>query len=238
MRICVLARSSDLRWFRSSISDLSIRNRWPDCEICGNTRLAEWNQSISSYGFADVIFCDVIFDGAIDSLKTARKFNPAALVVPIASSSVSPASYVRPEILPYALLWHPIEGPENRDILYRILSHVFSEKAAPEEQLMTIRSKRESRQIPYSEICYFEAREKRVYVHLHEQEIVMNETISSLEQRLPAQFFRCHKGFLVNGALVESVDWSIQLINLKWGLSVPLSRGYRAAVKERINGTS
>lgn len=237
IRLCVLAAPPDLAWIRDTAAELSIRHRWPDCELSGTSRPSEWSKKLGAYGSADVILFDVGLDRSVALLKQARQANPAALVVPLVTAEIPPTVYVRPEILPFCLLWRPLRGEENRDMLDKVLRHVFSEKAAPEEQFLTVKGKRESYQIPYREICYFEAREKRVYIHLPEQEIPINDTLAALEERVPAQFLRCHKSFLVNGDMVESVDWSDQTVLLRHRLAVPISRGYRANVKERINGT-
>ena len=235
IRICVLAGQTDLAWLRDTVAELSIRRGWPDCELSGASRPAEWEQRLHPYGSVDLVIADVGLDPGAELLKLARRANPAALVVPLVSASVPPTVYVRPEILPFSLLWQPIRAPENREMLSRVLEHVFA-AAAPEEQVLTVKGKRESHKIPYREICYFEAREKRVFAHLREQELAMNETLAALEERVPPCFLRCHKGFLVNADLVESVDWSDQVLLLRGGETVPVSRSYRAKVKERING--
>jgi two-component system LytT family response regulator len=235
IRICVLAAPADLAWLRDTVAELSIRRGWPDCEISSTSRPTEWERRLEPYGSVDLILLDVGLDPGAELLKLARRANPAALVVPLVTASIPPTVYVRPEILPFSLLWHPLKGPENREMLAKVLEHLFA-GSAPEEQVLTVKGKRESYKIPYREICYFEARDKRVFAHLPEQELAMSETLAALEERVPPRFLRCHKGFLVNGDMVESVDWSKQLLLLRGKLAVPISRSYRAKVKERING--
>lgn len=236
-RICVLAAPADLNWIRDTVAELSIRHRWPDCELDGASRPADWGRKLGAYGSADLIICDIAVRDGPALLRQARSANPAALVIPLVTAEIPPSVYVRPEILPFCLLWHPLKARENREMLEKALLHTVTEKAAPEERYLAVKGKRESHQIPYREICFFEAREKKVFIHLPEQEIPINDTLSELEERVPAQFLRCHKSFLVNGEMIESVDWSAQMIRLRRGTAVPISRSCRAKVKERINGT-
>ena len=236
MRVAALAAGPELKWIRETMAALTIRRGWDDCELSGTSQLQEWLGWLSGGSCAEVIICDAGVHGALAGLKALRPRNEAALVVPIAGDGIPPAEYVHPDVRPVALLWNPLAGAGNREMLQRVLAQAYSAAEDPARQRFTMRGRRESRQIPYGEIFYFEAREKKVFVHLREQEIGVSETISALEEQLPERFIRCHKGFLVNRDHVESVDWPNQIIRLEHGLAVPLSRGCRAAVKEKLYG--
>lgn len=238
MRILALANEGDLKWCRDAVSGLTLRNQWADCQMDCCHLLQDWHKLTTDVGIADLLICDITIPGALEELKLVRRRNTAALVVPIASSAISPSAYVCPDILPFALLWHPIASDDSLNLLYRVLSKIyFDQHGQDSSQFLSIHGKRETRQVPYGEICYFEARNKRVYARLWEQEIPVNETITTLETQLPEQFFRCHKSFLVNQFMVEAVDWSKMVIRLRGNLLVPVSRGFRAVVKERFHGT-
>lgn len=236
INICVRLSEADLRWFQDTVAELGIREDWLDCDLRSIARATEATEKIAACSVADVIVSDLSQKGGLAFLQQARSLNSTALIVPLVTAAIPPSDYVRPEILPFCLFWQPIHSSENRKMLLKVLAQVHTLNAAADEHVLALKGKRESRHIPYGKILFFEAREKKVYVRLQEQEIAMNDTLAGLEERVPASFFRCHKGFLVNGDMVQMVDWTNQMIILQNQLVVPVSRSYRAKVKERING--
>ena len=56
-------------------------------------------------------------------------------------------------------------------------------------------------------------------------------TQDNLSEKLPEQFVRCHRGFIVNKHKIKKVALSQNLIFLTDGYDVPLSRSYKSVVK-------
>ena len=237
MTVAALAAAGDLAWLRDALSELTLRYDWDDCALSGSSAVAEWSGWLEDAQTPELVIGDTRISGALPAIRRMRGRHPEALFVPIVDMDILPTEYVQPDILPCALLWRPLNGAENRKVLLRLLQRVYSGAQGTRQERFLISGRWETRQIPYGEICCFEAREKRVFVRLREQEIPVNETITALEARLPERFFRCHKGFLVNRDHIASVDWSGQCILTDTGLTVPFSRSYRAAVKGKIHET-
>ena len=232
IRIFALMERGELRWLRETLAALTLRYAWEDCELNGASVSEDWWAQVKAATDASVIVCDVSLDGAVARLKQARKAYPEVLVIPVAEVSIPPTFYVHPDILPFALLWRPLAAAENERVLFRALSQV----CAGREDCLTVKNKAETRRIPYGEICYFEARDKKIFIRLAEQELPFYETMAHLEESLPEYFLRCHKGYLVNQRQIERVDWTSRTIYLRQRITVPLSRSYRNQIKEKIGG--
>ena len=82
---------------------------------------------------------------------------------------------------------------------------VRSKSRIMEENLMVSIGKREI-PVRIDSIVYVESRNRKVAVHTTEEEIEYYDKIEDLEHLLGKDFFRTHRGFLVNLKCVESYD--------------------------------
>lgn len=89
-----------------------------------------------------------------------------------------------------------------------------------------------------ADVDYLQAARNYVSVHADGREYLLRDTISNLELRLAAGgFLRTHRSFLVNVARIaeirpaETGAWEIRLHG---GARLPLSRGYRDAVRAAL----
>lgn len=235
-RVCALMETAELGWLRERIAELTLHYSWEDYELSATAAPDEWSRWIEGFPDIAVIICDIAAEGAAARLRRARSRHPEAVVLPIADASVSPSLYVHPDILPFALLWRPLADSENEYALFRALSHTHSAGERSSELCFVVRHRTESWRFPYDEIYYFEARDKKIFLRTAEQELPFYETIAHLEQILPNAFLRCHKAYLVNRKHIERVDWTNRIIQLGQEIRVPLSRGYRNEIKEKISG--
>mgnify|MGYP006177742563 CR=1 FL=1 len=82
---------------------------------------------------------------------------------------------------------------------------------------------------------------ERDYMRLHvgTRSYLMHETIKTLEERLdPARFQRVHRSHIVNldhVAMIEPLETGDARLHLKDGSTLPCSRRYRAALRERTD---
>ena len=86
--------------------------------------------------------------------------------------------------------------------------------------------------MPYESIRYFEARTKQVVLVTATREYPFYATLDKLQQTLPPQFLRCHRSFIVNIRYVLRAHYNENLLYLEGEEPIPLSRSYKAAVKE------
>lgn len=197
--------------------------------------LCELSEVIQKKVPADMICADITMEGALDLVKELRKAAPAAYIILIASAQISPLIYMRPTIGAESLLLKPLSESQIREVLREAVSTYAERFYKPEERrVFVVENGGERSLIDYGRICFFEARDKRVYLNTETEEYGFYDTMDRLEERLRGEFLRCHRSFLVSREKIEGVFLSQNRIVLKGGFEVPLSRSYKPAVKEYL----
>ncbi|MEZ3487900.1 MAG: LytTR family transcriptional regulator DNA-binding domain-containing protein [Lachnospiraceae bacterium] len=184
---------------------------------------------------ANLACVDITMEGALDMVKELRGAAPKAYIILIASPKISPLRYLRPTVGAESLMLKPLNETQIREVLTEAIRTYADRFYKPDESRMfVVESGGERSLIEYGRICYFEARDKRVYLNTGAEEYGFYGTLDQLEERLEDMFLRCHRSFLVNKEKIESVFLSQNRIVLKERLEVPLSRSYKPAVKEYL----
>ena len=83
------------------------------------------------------------------------------------------------------------------------------------------------------DITYIETYERRLLVHTVKENIPCNDTLQSLEERLPGFFFRCHSAYLVNLRQVERIAGSDLIV---MGHRIPLSKHRKKEFMQAMTG--
>lgn len=170
------------------------------------------------------------------AVQVVRDRDPNVIVVVIAGSEISPLVYVRPNIMAAGLLLRPLKKSQVTGMLCEVIDMV---KMRMKERLfnneMFVFSTREGTiRVPYSQILYFEARNKKIFLCTSRVEMDFYSTLESIMHKVPEYFLRCHKGFIVNRHLINRVNLGENNLHLIGGFQVPISRSYREAVKEAL----
>lgn len=119
--------------------------------------------------------------------------------------------------------------------------HDFITRAALPGHFTKLWGERENktrRLVDYADILWLEAREKKVYLGIEEEELLTPHTLKELEARLPAHTFaRVHRGFIVNlEHIVEVVPWFSGTYIIRMDdtdrTEIPMSRRYAASLKK------
>ena len=194
-------------------------------------KLDQLDGFIKNEPLLDLLCYDVTAAGGIPYLKSLRrKYSDTSLML-IADASISPMEYIRPSILASALLLRPFSSEQVRESLEAVLQ-AMDKKQETEERTFLIENREGKTYIPMSQIYYFEAREKRIYVRLKREEYTFYDTIEHLTEQLPEEFIRCHRSFIVSRSRIQKVMLSKNRIILEHNIEVPLSRSYKAVLKE------
>lgn len=180
----------------------------------------------------DMAVYDVTEQGALEYLPEFRRKYQESYLMLVADAETSPMDYLRPGIQADSLLIRPFYRQQAETIIGEFVHACLDFRTEKDtEQFYVIESKEGSINIPYSQIYFFEAREKKIYVCIGKEEFGFYCTIERLESELSGQFVRCHRGFIVNTAKIRKVMPSQNRIILTDGFEVPLSRSYKAAMK-------
>lgn len=195
--------------------------------------LKELQSFLEKQPLIDMACYDVTKKGSLPCLLQIRSRYKDMLLMLIADNSLSPMEYVRPDILASGLILRPFTKEVLQEKLKcMMLEHLAKTEAPDTDEAFVLSVKEGKTRIPYRQIYYFEARDKKLYVRLQNRELAFYGTIEELEEKLPAVFLRCHRSFLVNRSYVEKIRLSQNEIILSHGISVPLSRSYKPYFKD------
>lgn len=186
---------------------------------------------------AQICCMDITGAENTEAAGLARQLFGMVQLVLIVSPAMSPISYIRPGIMPAGILFKPI----NRDTVLPLMQELVqiirkkAQEAAFEGEVFSVVSHGTTYRIPMSDILYFEARNKKLYLYTRNAEIEFYDTLEHLLERVPEQFIRCHKSFVVNKTAAEQVLLAQNEIIMGEGrVRIPISRSCKAAIKEAI----
>lgn len=194
--------------------------------------LTELENHLQESPLLDLACYDVAPKGSIDFLEEMRRRYQESLLLIIADSTMSPMDYIRPTILVSSLLIRPITVKQLTERLSELVERYQEQNRKGQEESLVIETREGKTYVPFSKIYYFEAREKRIYVRLKRQELTFYDTMDHLLERLPEQFVRCHRSFIVNRNRITKVMLSKNLMELEQEMEIPLSRSYKSVFKE------
>ena len=197
--------------------------------------LALFLQRMETGETADICCVDVTPEGAIQAAEAVWQRLEKSWLLLLASLDTSPMTYLRPSIRASSLLLRPFTAEQARLVMAELLEDMARELRKGGPAFFTYENKQGKNRIPYDEILYFESRERRIFLCTGSRQLPFYDTLERLAEALPRQFLRCHKGFIVNTDRIERVTFSENTVYLKGGFQIPVSRSYKAAVREVLS---
>lgn len=97
------------------------------------------------------------------------------------------------------------------------------------QQYLFIRADRKTVKIDLSSVQYIESMSDYLKIHTTAQTYLTKEKISTIEQKLPAQFLRIHRSFIINTRQLQAYTPEIAEVA---GNQLPISRSLRQQVLE------
>lgn len=180
----------------------------------------------------DMLIYDVTPREAISRLLGIRRNYKETQLMVIADVTTSPMEYMKPGIMASSLLLRPWTREQAGEVLREFFQACIERNQVTDDKsAYVIESKEGNLHIPYEQIYFFEAREKKVFVCTGKEEYGFYHTIDKLEEELPEQFVRCHRGFIINKYKIRKVALSQNVVYLTDNLDVPLSRSYKPLLK-------
>ncbi|MDE6893435.1 MAG: LytTR family DNA-binding domain-containing protein [Lachnospiraceae bacterium] len=158
----------------------------------------------------DIFFLDIDLKD-MSGIDMARKLRETSGAVIIFVTALKEYVFDAFDVQAFQYLLKPV----NEEKFFRVLDGAVEECLAGKGgEPLVIRIKGTYRSIMRENIVYAENDARKVVLHLKEEQISYYAKMSELEKILGGQFFRCHRGYLVNLSEVKSYDTgSIQLKN-------------------------
>lgn len=178
-------------------------------------------------------FCCLEFDkdDGKESVLAMRKSFPQSPLLLLVDMNISPREYVKPEIMPSAIVLKPSEEEVIKETLHEFLDSILKTDTNDNSSI-SIDTREGVTRIPFEHISYVEASAKKVYVRTRKEEYGYYDTLDNLEQILPDFFERCHRGYIVNTHKVKKYVGSENTIYLTDGSMIPVSRSYKGKMRE------
>lgn len=197
-------------------------------EFHTSTRL---EKELENTELLDMAVIDVTIPGALEEARLVRRKFLNAEILVIADVSISPMEYMHPSIRASSLLLRPpVQNWESaiRDFFALLLEENVKEN---QKDILWVENRDGIFRIPFSRICYLEAKEKKVFIRTRTEEYGVNGTIEKYAEQLPENFVRCHRSFIVNKDFVYRVKLTENMLYLRDDMLVPVSRSYRGEFK-------
>ena len=180
----------------------------------------------------DIAMLNVEKNDDIGIAERMRRDNRNLFLVLVSSPSVSPVMYIKPTIMASSLLLRPITPDTVEHVFTEAVQTYLKERNDSTDEYFTIDNRDGKWFIPYDKILFFESRNKKIFVVTEFEEYSLYDTLDEMESRLGDKFIRCHRSFIVARSKISKIMLSQNCIVMNGGITVPLSRSYRAMLKE------
>ncbi len=222
--------------FRAAISDRAALATEDALEGGVFTAFKEAAEELSGGGSL-IIGWDMDDAAGREALAAARRGCREGFLAAIASAETSPLTFLNPAIAPSSLIFHPFQASELRRVAAEAVRDVQRRfRSGDTDRYLTVSSKNEQLRIACEDIYYVEARGRKLYVRLRGEEVGFSGVLEQVLERLPDQFKRCHRSYIVNIDKIERLQFPDNLIYLADGMCLPLSRSCKAEIRKYCHG--
>jgi len=112
-----------------------------------------------------------------------------------------------------------------------LIQELLDSQKRNENSYLEIISNRKTRKVNYSEIVYIESLSNFIHIITKSESINSKEKISKIETRLPDNFIRIHRSFIVNKDKITAISYNEISVENK---NLNIGRSYRNKVKENL----
>ena len=203
-------------------------NRLQVVKVCNNGQEAFEYLSDTKI---DIVFCDIqmpLLNG-IDLLKIID-YKPISILT-TAYENYALQGFAL-DVVDYLLKpfsFDRFQQAVNKAIeLYQFRNEKSSNKNV-EEKFIYVRANQMMQKISLDSILYIEALKDYVQLITSEKKIIIQDTMKSMEEQLPADFIRVHKSYIINKNKIKSYTSQSVLIQSK---EIPVGRTYKENLKQ------
>ena len=199
-----------------------------DCP-CESVEYASAGDCLADTQKIDLLFLDIELapsGSGLDGMALARKIRERATVTqPVIIFVTGYERYVFDafDVGAFQYLLKPVNEEKFAQVFARAVEQIAANRENPQKgRVLTLQSANTSKTVPLDSIYYIESSNHRVELHLKDGEFACYAKIGDLELELQDQFFRIHKGYLVNLSYVAG--YSKTEVTLTNGVRLLLSK--------------
>lgn len=199
IKIAICDDEANIRTYLSSL----IGAQSCPCEI---VEYASAGDFLADHRELDLLFLDIeLAPDHPDGMELARKIREQATgTQPVIIFVTGYERYVFDafDVGAFQYLLKPVDEEKFAQVFSRAVAQIGTAKEKPGRAL-TLQSANTSKTVPLDSIYYIESSNHKVELHLKDGEFACYAKIGDLELELQDQFFRIHKGYLVNLSYVD-----------------------------------
>ncbi len=217
-----VAVCDDEKYIRAILSAL-VREQDKGCEI---TEYASAEEYLSDDAECDILILDIEMGrsgSSINGMELAGKIrggDAAGQPVIIFVTGYEDYVYDAFDVGAFQYLLKPVDEERFADVFGRALQSRM--ETSPRRRMLTIQYAGVTKTIPLDQIYYMESQNHKIVIHHREGELEYYAKMGDLEKELQGQFFRVHKGYLINLAFVD--EYSRTEVTLASGDRILISK--------------
>ena len=222
IKIAICDDEANIRAYLSSL----IQAQDCPCEI---VEYASAGDCLADTQKIDLLFLDIELapsGSGLDGMALARKIRERATVTqPVIIFVTGYERYVFDafDVGAFQYLLKPVNEEKFAQVFARAVEQIAANRENPQKgRVLTLQSANTSKTVPLDSIYYIESSNHKVELHLKDGEFACYAKIGDLELELQDQFFRIHKGYLVNLSYVAG--YSKRSVTLTNGERLLLSK--------------
>lgn len=205
-----IAVCDDDRCIRENLAEMAfctMRDKVPDIDL-----YASGEELLLSQKDYDIVILEIEMKGinGIDTAKAIRKKSDSAIIFvteykdyAFEAFDVDAANY----------LLKPVDNEKFKSVLNRVYSSIEKKKSTGNESFV-VKTLEGFRTISPPDILFAENAGRKIILHTKKEIISYYDKMENLEKRLGADFFRCHRGYLVSLSKIKRYDSrEIELVN-------------------------
>ena len=201
IKIAICDDEANIRTYLSSL----VRAQPCRCEIVEYTSAGD---CLADHREIDLLFLDIeLAPSGPDGMALARKIREQTSgTQPVIIFVTGYDRYVFDafDVGAFQYLLKPVDEEKFAQVFARAVEQIMAERENPQRgRVLTLQSANTIRTIPLDTIYYIESSDHKVVLHLRGGEFTYYAKIRDLELELQDQFFRIHKGYLVNLSYVD-----------------------------------
>ena len=168
-----------------------------------------------------IVFLDIQMDGmnGIDTARALRQKSEDTVLVFV--TGVKEYVFDAFDVAAFHYLIKPINEQKFTSVFEHAVLEVEKKKQHSMGQLF-VKTRYRNVTLEQKDILYIESRAKKVEIHTKTDIMDAYASIGELEKQLKENFYRCHRGYLVNLALIT--EYSNDSITLNNGESIILAK--------------
>lgn len=196
--------------------------------------IGEFDSATSSIQFlsshqVDLIFLDIEMPN-MNGIEFLEQFKPQAKIILISSKEKYAIDGFHLEVCDYLL--KPISFARFSRSVNKLLHGSSTDtKILEKNKYLFIKDKGIYQKIQISDIQYIQSSSEYVTIHTKVKRTMLYSSMDNILNKLPSNFLRVHRSFIVNLDVIECVNGNTVEIN---GQSISVSKTYREDLLEKL----